>query len=173
MGPQLKDTIVALACSGDVTFAAVGGDIVECRRVHTQGVYHGHTANIIQMMVLGDVLVSLGKDGTVKMWRIGEYEEPLGEIVLPDDFSPTCMVHPATYLNKILIGGDDGRMQLWNISSNKMIYEFSSLGAGVRCLESSPALDIVAVGLSDGYDFFFQFLAFVFNDICILNLLRK
>jgi hypothetical protein len=29
--------------------------------------------------------------------------------------SATCMLHPNTFLNKILIGAADGRLQLWNI----------------------------------------------------------
>ncbi len=31
---QLEGSIRALACKGDLTFAAVGRDIVECKRVH-------------------------------------------------------------------------------------------------------------------------------------------
>lgn len=33
---QLKGNIRALAAKGDLTFAAVGRDIVECKRVHRQ-----------------------------------------------------------------------------------------------------------------------------------------
>jgi hypothetical protein len=36
------------------------------------------------------------------------------------------MVHPVTYINKLLFaGGEDNKtMQLWNVIENKQIYEF-------------------------------------------------
>lgn len=73
---QLKHDICALACKGDLTFAAVRGTIVECRRMHRSGEYRGHTADIIQLLVLGDRLLSLGRDGRLLVWRLGEYEAP-------------------------------------------------------------------------------------------------
>jgi U3 small nucleolar RNA-associated protein 21 len=30
-------------------------------------------------------------------------------------FEVTAMLHPSTYLNKILLGARDGTLQLWNI----------------------------------------------------------
>ena len=61
------------------------------------------------------------------------------------------MAHPDTYLNKVVIGSQDGKLQLWNFATGKMLYEFNGLGdAAVQCIASSPALDVVAVGMSDG-----------------------
>lgn len=34
------------------------------------------------------------------------------------------MMHPNTYVNKILFASNQGLMQLWNIASNKLVYEF-------------------------------------------------
>ena len=73
---QLKHKISALACKGDLTFAAVRGTIVECRRVHRSGEYRGHAADILQLLVLGDRLLSLGRDGRLLVWRIGQYAAP-------------------------------------------------------------------------------------------------
>ena len=71
---------------------------------------------------------------------------------LPEGFTPTCMAHPDTYLNKVVIGSQEGKLQLWNFLSGKMLYEFSGLGEGaVKCMTPSPALDVVGVGLSAGY----------------------
>ena len=71
-------------------------------------------------------------------------------IELGDDFQPTCMAHPDTYLNKVVVGGDDGRLQLWNFSSGQRLFEFRPARAAVRCLAPSPALDVVGIGLADG-----------------------
>eukprot|EP00730_Choanoeca_flexa_P004159 TRINITY_DN11617_c0_g3_i1.p2 TRINITY_DN11617_c0_g3~~TRINITY_DN11617_c0_g3_i1.p2 ORF type:complete len:323 (+),score=69.83 TRINITY_DN11617_c0_g3_i1:33-971(+) len=65
-------------------------------------------------------------------------------------FTLTTMLHPSTYLNKLLLGSQQGVLQLWNIRTQKLIYTFNSLNSAVTCLEQAPALDVVAVGLADG-----------------------
>ena len=70
---------------------------------------------------------------------------------LPDGFEPTCMAHPDTYLNKVVIGGADGRMLLYNFVTSRLLHEFSGMcSSAVKCIVSSPALDIVGVGDADG-----------------------
>jgi hypothetical protein len=74
------------------------------------------------------------------------------EILLAEGFTPTCLAHPDTYLNKVLVGGEGGRAQLWNFSSGKLLYEFVfASGSDVRCIASSPALDVVGIGFADGW----------------------
>lgn len=152
--------ISALACRGDLTFAAVGGYVVECKRVHRTGIYRvgsvddvnidASSARILQLRVLGPLLVGLSGEG-VHVWEIGTYGIPRREMFIQDkNFRPTCMAHPQTYLNKILVGSADGRVRLLNIVSGKTIYEFASLESGVETIVASPAVDVVAVGLLDG-----------------------
>ena len=71
---------------------------------------------------------------------------------VPSGFRATSICHPDTYLNKVLLGSDDGRMLLLNVKTGSAIYEFGAFGgdAAVTCLANSPALDTVAVGLADG-----------------------
>ncbi len=70
---------------------------------------------------------------------------------LPSGFEPTCMAHPDTYLNKVVVGGGDGRMLLYNFMTGRLLYEFTGVcSSGVKCIVSSPALDIVGVGDADG-----------------------
>lgn len=59
------------------------------------------------------------------------------------------MAHPATYVNKVLVGAADGSMQLRNINSGALLYTFE-MSARICCIEPSPALDVVGVGLADG-----------------------
>ena len=40
------------------------------------GAYCGHEGRVLQMLCLGDHLLSLGNDQKVMVWKIGEYEEP-------------------------------------------------------------------------------------------------
>jgi U3 small nucleolar RNA-associated protein 21 len=60
------------------------------------------------------------------------------------------MLHPSTYLNKILVSSTQGTMQIWNIRTNKMVYQFGYLGSAVTCLAQSPVVDVIAIGLLNG-----------------------
>jgi U3 small nucleolar RNA-associated protein 21 len=74
------------------------------------------------------------------------------------------VVHPATYVNKVVLGFDNGIVELWNIRTKKLIYTFNpseALGidrsiAGVVCIEQSPACDVVGVGFESGHVLLFN-----------------
>jgi len=96
------------------------------------------------------------------------------------NFVPYVGLHPATYVNKILLGGRPSRvakddqvhekklssMILLNVRSGKMIHSFQCLSKSrkkkerrdgvnegqsiITTLEQSPAVDTIAVGASDG-----------------------
>lgn len=65
-------------------------------------------------------------------------------------FHITCLAHPATYVNKILIGSEQGTAELWNINTVRKIYEFSGWSSPIVSMEQAPALDIFAFGLRNG-----------------------
>lgn len=47
-------------------------------------------------------------------------------IDLGADFEPSCMAHPDTYINKVVIGGTDGSLQLWNFKTQQLVHSFKS-----------------------------------------------
>lgn len=53
----------------------------------------------------------------------------------PSSFLVTAIGHPHTYINKILLGSQQGTLQLWNIHSNRLIYSFTGWGAPVTAIE--------------------------------------
>lgn len=59
-------------------------------------------------------------------------------------------MHPNTYINKILIGSEQGKLQLWNVRQGKLIHAFSGFNSKITVLEQAPAIDVVAVGLANG-----------------------
>ena len=71
-------------------------------------------------------------------------------IDLEDDFAPTCMAHPDTYLNKVVVGSQQGSMQLWNFVKGTRLYKFSVADCAIKCLAPSPALDVIGIGMADG-----------------------
>jgi hypothetical protein len=47
-----------------------------------------------------------------------------GAIELGPDFEPSCMAHPDTYINKVVLGGADGSLQLWNFKTQQLVHSF-------------------------------------------------
>ena len=50
-------------------------------------------------------------------------------------FEITALVHPNTYINKVLFGSRQGTLQLWNLHKNKQLYNFSGWNVGITVLE--------------------------------------
>uniref|UniRef100_A0A915HDN8 Small-subunit processome Utp21 domain-containing protein n=1 Tax=Romanomermis culicivorax TaxID=13658 RepID=A0A915HDN8_ROMCU len=114
------------------------------------------------MLVLGDHLMSVDGKSHLHVFDIQS-----GDVLNSTNFDTTsfeisALCHPATYLNKVLLGSRQGPLKLFNVKTNKMIYEFKgkslqeiiyvvkSWHSPISCLEQSPAVDVVMVGLSDG-----------------------
>ena len=58
-----------------------------------------------------------------------------------------------TYLNKIFVGKQDGALDIWNVSTGKLIYTIlppSASCGSVTALEPTPALSLLAVARADG-----------------------
>ncbi len=151
VGPMLRERIRALAQLGDLTFAACGADVSVCRRGKEVATYAGRDAGRVSLLlVLGTHLLAISKGGTVNVWDTSDGElwasfrasESLG--------APTACAHPPTYLNKALLGGSTGAMELWNVRTQKCIYHFKGWGSAITVLQPSPAVDVVGVGLADG-----------------------
>jgi len=58
-----------------------------------------------------------------------------------------------TYLNKIFAGRKDGSVEIWNVSSGKLIYTIMPPGSNcgsVTALEPTPALSLLGIAYSEG-----------------------
>ncbi|XP_066369837.1 U3 small nucleolar RNA-associated protein 21 homolog isoform X2 [Miscanthus floridulus] len=152
-GPQLPKKIRAIACYKDYTFAAYGSDIAVFKRTDQVATWSRHEEKVNMLYLFGEYVLSADAKGNIFMWAFRGAEpnsEPVGSISLGDKFTPSCIMHPDTFLNKVIVGSEEGPLQLWNISTKKKLYDFNGWNSLVRCCVSSPALDVVAVGCSDG-----------------------
>ena len=102
------------------------------------------------MMPFGPHLISVDAKSALKVWDIKTEKLEVEFEFDNDNFEITCVAHPATYLNKILLGSRQGRLQLWNLKTREKLYKFKGWGSGVLCIEQAPAIDVVAVGLESG-----------------------
>lgn len=152
VGPQLPKRIQALAKLRDFTYVATGFDVVVFRRAHQVARWSAHTRKVTLLLEFGQQILSVDAGGRLCVWEPSEASDvlPVREWQFRDSFTPTCIVHPDTYLNKILVGSEQGPLQLWNSKTCSLVHEFKGWNSPVRCCTSSPALDIVAVGLANG-----------------------
>lgn len=113
-------------------------------------VYSGHKGKVHLMIPFGVHLISVDHESYVYVWDIKAESLYLKLTFSNETFQITALLHPSTYVNKILLGSDQGTLQLWNINSAKLIHTFKGWNCCVTCLEQAPALHVCAVGLSNG-----------------------
>jgi U3 small nucleolar RNA-associated protein 21 len=149
VGPPLPSGITALGSHEDYTIVACGSSVHVYQRAELLATLTGeHEAPVRHLLTMGSTLVSACAQGLVVAWQL-----PGGELIcqVHAGFTPTALLHPATYLNKVLLGSPSGVMQLWNLRSRARVHEFDrGWNSAITALAQSPALDVVAVGLADG-----------------------
>ncbi|KAG8633655.1 WD repeat-containing protein 36 isoform X2 [Manihot esculenta] len=153
VSPQLPKKIRALASYRDFTFAAYGNHVAVFKRAQQVATWSRHSAKVNLLLLFGDHILSVDVDGNMFIWGFKGLEQnlaPIGHIMLDNRFTPTCLMHPDTYLNKVVLGSQEGTLQLWNISTKKKLYEFKGWNSSITSCVSSPALDVIAIGCADG-----------------------
>lgn len=112
--------------------------------------YKGHDCTVHTLLPFGPHLVSVDENSNVKIWDI-KTEELITELTFNNThFKITTLMHPNTYINKVLFGSEQGQLQLWNLRILKSVYTFNGWNTAVTVLEQAPAIDVVAIGLNDG-----------------------
>uniref|UniRef100_A0A8C9XH80 WD repeat domain 36 n=1 Tax=Sander lucioperca TaxID=283035 RepID=A0A8C9XH80_SANLU len=148
---SLPDDISCVAADRMLVFAAAGRDISAfARNKEVVMRYHGHRQEVRLLLPLGDQLISADAGGDVIVWDVQGGDEYLRLQFDSASFSVSAMMHPSTYLNKVLLGSSQGALQLWNIKTSKLVFTFPGWSAGVTSLQQSPAVDVVGVGTATG-----------------------
>uniref|UniRef100_A0A673LAK1 WD repeat-containing protein 36-like n=1 Tax=Sinocyclocheilus rhinocerous TaxID=307959 RepID=A0A673LAK1_9TELE len=147
----LPEDISSLAADRMLVYAAYGKLICAFAKnkevVHT---YTGHQADVHLLLPFGDHLISVDKDNVVIIWDVESEDTYLQISYDKASFEVSALMHPSTYLNKILFGSSQGSLQLWNIKSNKLLFTFPGWASAVTVLQQTPAVDVVGVGLASG-----------------------
>jgi U3 small nucleolar RNA-associated protein 21 len=159
--------IAALTAWKEWTFAATGAEVLVYQRAKPvasmalpadlAGSAAAEEASIFALESFGDTLVSAHANHSLGIWNCrrhafldlisaAELEHGSGR-----PFHPSTLLHPSTYVNKVLVGSHQGTMQLWNVQSHALVFDFGpGFGSPITVLASSPCIDVVAVGLLDG-----------------------
>ncbi|KAI8834318.1 WD40-repeat-containing domain protein [Chytridium lagenaria] len=151
---QAPDEIKAVAADGETTYIACStGIFVYKRGKQIQSSSFPSPCTCVSLIVIGKLLVCLA-DNMIYIWDAVELES-VDNIVLSDSsFVFDRLLHPNAYLNKVLVGSQDGLLQLWNIHSKKMLFQFPSFDSPITALENTLALDVISVGCADGSIYF-------------------
>ncbi|XP_014218088.1 WD repeat-containing protein 36 [Copidosoma floridanum] len=151
VSPAHEDDITCLAADTFHIYTASGNNIYAWRRGNElKHTYKGHSCQVHLMLPFGPHLISVDEEGHLKIWDVKTEEVAAETRFSNSTFMISALMHPVTYINKILLGSEQGTMQLWNIKMMKMIYTFDGWRCKINIIEQAPAPDVVAVGLIDG-----------------------
>lgn len=81
----------------------------------------GHTSLVGQLQMRGDILVTGGSDGSIRVWDIPK-KEPIHRLAAHDN-SVTSLQFDNT---RIVSGGSDGRVKVWDLRKGTLVRELSS-----------------------------------------------
>jgi U3 small nucleolar RNA-associated protein 21 len=159
--PETPKAITATYAWKDRVFAAWGGNsrigvwiFKRGKKIHELDVPSGLSEPIQSLKIFGSWIIGCCSS-RIEVWKSANYEHYTTiypSSTLGGQLSGVLCTMP-TLLNKILIGKQDGSVEIWNISVGKLIYTISppSVDTGpVTALEPSPALDLLAIARADG-----------------------
>jgi len=68
--------------------------------------WSAHTSKVTLLLQYGHQILSIDADGQLFVWAAFEAAldgivKPVGEWKFRESFTPTCIMHPDTYLNKV------------------------------------------------------------------------
>eukprot|EP00794_Sanderia_malayensis_P006767 gene6767-7529_t len=150
VGEIQKEHIELLTAHGEYTVTASKNIITLWKRGKPVKHFSEHQFNIKCMLPFGEHIVSVDERSSVKIWDIDDLDVYLTLEFQSENFDITTALHPNTYLNKILFGSRQGKLQLWNVKTSTLIYEFNGWSEPVSVLEQAPAIDVAAIGLENG-----------------------
>ena len=152
VSPPISEKISCMATNYGFHFTAAGSTIYVWRRgTELEGKLEDSDKSEIRLLLgFHRHLLSVNSNGSLKVWDVAAGLVYLEVEFKPDQFEITAMVHPETYLNKVLIGSQQGGVQLWNLKSGKLIHTFTGWNSKITVLEQSTATDVIGVGLEDG-----------------------
>lgn len=155
---QTASKINCLAAHFHHVYAAFGSNIGVFKRGRLEHTIETPTQSLItHLLCFGEYLVASSATGEIFVYRRQEEKYPTDLHATLSGINPTFdgdivgIVHPPTYLNKIVVA-TTSCLLIYNIRTGKLLYKTTenSFAGPISGIETAPALDIVAVGTSTG-----------------------
>lgn len=163
---QTPSKINCLAAHFHYVYAAYNNEIGVFRRGQLETTLKCPTEeNITHLLVFGDYLIASSTDGQVFVFR-----KPQGSKLHTDLYTTLVginpqvdgdivgIVHPPTYLNKIVVA-TASHLFVFNIRTGKLLFKSpvqQFLDDAITSIEVAPVLDLVAVGTATGGVFLYH-----------------
>lgn len=145
------DDIQCLASDKFFIYSACGNLIYGWRRGNEiKHKYIGHKSKVLLLLPFGEHLISVDADSLLIVWERRSESVYLEIPFQNSTFKVSALMHPNTYVNKVLIGSEQGGLQLWNVKHGKLIHTFKGFDSRITVIEQAPAVDVAAIGLSSG-----------------------
>lgn len=117
----------------------------------------GEPDAIQRVLVFGSWIVGCGSQ-RIEVWKSSTYEHyttitPRTSGKASGASLTGALCNAPTFLNKIFVGKRDGCVDIWNISTGKLIHTIqapSTSSGPVLALEPSPAVSVLAISRADG-----------------------
>ena len=160
--PQTPDVIIASAVWKERVLAAWGGHHAGSERgvwVFKRGkkeaeleLPRGLTGNVQSFCIFGSWIVGVC-ESRLLVWKSSSFElYTTLQGISPMPFT-SCIATLPTFLNKIIVGRQDGSAEVWNVSSGKLVFTIlppSTAYGAVTAIEPTPALSLVAIAYEKG-----------------------
>ncbi|KAI0014456.1 WD domain-containing protein [Xylariaceae sp. FL0662B] len=164
--PQTPWEITATCAWRQKVFAAWG----DARKDHSQGIWvfqRGKKVGelelpldlqqpIKQILVFGPWILACSLT-RIEVWKMSTLEHYTTLFTMAsrkgDNELTGGICTMPTYLNKIFAGRRDGWVEIWNVSTGKLIYTIlppSPKSGAVTCMQPSPALSLMAISYAEG-----------------------
>lgn len=112
----------------------------------------GGLAKISRIVVLGEWIAACGTT-KIEVWRTSTLDHYTTLQSASSSTLSGCVCTMPTYLNKIFVARRDGSVEIWNLSTGKLLYTLlppaADFGA-VTALQPSPALNLLAIAYESG-----------------------
>ncbi|KAF1836178.1 Utp21-domain-containing protein [Decorospora gaudefroyi] len=107
---------------------------------------------ISRLLILGEWIVGCGNT-KIEVWKTATLEHYTTLQGFSSSPLSGCICNMPTYLNKIFLGRTDGSVEIWNISTGKLLHTLLPPAAdfgSVTALQPTPALSLLAIAYASG-----------------------
>merc|ERR1712224_1061656 len=109
-----------------------------------------HSATFISLLCAEGYLICLGRENFLCLWKIGSWSTPSSTLNVISKSPPTCLCYNETHSNKILLGFKDGKIQIVNFVTGKLIHQIKGWKSEIRSICSSTSPNVVGVCCDNG-----------------------
>lgn len=160
--PQTPESITATLAWKKVVLAAWGGPTANSSRgvwVFQRGkqvgeleLPRGARENITRLLAFGEWIVGCGAT-SIQVWKSSTFEHYTTLQSASSSALSGSLCNMPTYLNKIFVGRKDGSVEIWNVSTGKLLYTLLPPAADfgpVTALQPTPAVSLLAIAYESG-----------------------